>query len=56
MRERPLRKLAADTPGLDLDRHLDAAINGVKMRRSVIAVVHRDDNAEEAAQLGHPPL
>lgn len=38
-----------------LDRHGDAVftIVGMKVRRGVVAVVHRDDNPKKAADLWH---
>ena len=30
------------------------AVYGMEMRRRMVTVVYRDDNTEEAAQLGHP--
>ena len=56
MRQGSLRKLAIDTAGLDLNGNLEIALDRVKVRRPMIAVVHGDNDSEKATQFGHASL
>ena len=53
MRQCPLWELAVYLAGRDLDRDFKVAIDGVEVRRRVVAVVHRDHDSKEAAYLRH---
>lgn len=54
VRQSALRKIAACLPGLDFNRDLELAVYGMEMGRAMISIVHRDHDAEEPAELGHP--
>ena len=52
----PRRQLTVhDSPMLNRHLHLVFCVLGMKVRRGVIADVHLDDDAAEAAQLRHLP-
>jgi len=51
--QRSLWELPVDLPGGDLYRDLEVTVNGMEVRRGVIAVVHRNDDPEESADLWH---
>ena len=53
MGEGAFRKVSVHLPGGDFNRDLKVSIDRVEVRRIVISVVHRDDDSEEAAELGH---
>jgi carbonic anhydrase len=40
-------------PGFDLDGSLEFCVYDVKVRHTVLVVVHGDDEAMKAAELGH---
>jgi hypothetical protein len=46
--QRPFREIAIDATGFDLDRNLKFTVNRMKMGRSMITLVHGDDDAEKA--------
>jgi len=47
------REAAVDAAGCNLDGDLILAIDGVKVRRRVIAVLHGDHDPKEAADFRH---
>ncbi len=53
VRKRPLRHFAAHVAGPDIDRNFEFAMNGIKVRRAMVSVVHGDDDSEEATELWH---
>ena len=53
VRQSSLWKLAVHLGGSDVDRDFEFAVDGMEVRRCVIAVVHRDHDSKEAAYLGH---
>lgn len=56
VRQRAFRKVAIHSALLDLHCDFEVAINGVEVRRPVIAVIHGNDNTQEATQFRHSPL
>jgi hypothetical protein len=54
--QRSFRKIAIDATGFDLDGDFEIAVDRVKMGRSVIAVLHRDNDAKKATEFGHASL
>ena len=51
--ERALRHRSGDRAAVDLYGHLVVAVGGVEVGRLVIAVVEKDDDAEEAGDGWH---
>ena len=53
MRQGPLWELAVYVTGSDFDCDFEVTVDGMEVRRRVVAVVHRDHDSKEAAYLGH---
>src|SRR6185295_14547113 len=51
--KRPLWHFAGHLASPDIDRDFEFTINGVKVRRAMVSVVHGDNDSEEAAELRH---
>ena len=49
----PLGEVSVHLPRRNLHGDLKVSVDCVKVRRVVIAVVHRDDDPEEAAEFWH---
>jgi len=47
------RKGAIDLTGFDLDGDLEIAVDGMEMCRSMIPVVHGNNNAAESTEFRH---
>lgn len=53
VRQGPLGELAIYMAGSDFHGDFEVTVDGMEVRRRVVAVVHRNHDSKEAAYLGH---